>query len=318
MCPTKGRKKGRGKAGRVGGNKKSVLGGVRGRRCVGGIARWPRNCSIRLSGIFDAIDWTSVENWNGIHCLRRIAREEYHLFHACSFSLFLTRLLFLLIYRGGRAWLSVAQPLKLRSRNNLEYKIDESVSFLFFSFEIANSWGSRIEIARKNCNKRKDSELVGEKIATTSRAHGIYIYVCSYRAFICHGIGRFHTRCAILFSPIVRLRIGVNPLLPLFFSTDVLLQKIVELEWRERESVSPLWMYTYSRSLCLNSSLGKPDNAGEKCFPCGLMLVDPRCLAAWMGGSHLEERDLEAPFKGIAGRWWSVGQAKFHLFSLPV
>lgn len=87
---------------------------------------------------------------------------------------------------------------------------------------------------------------------------------------------------------------------------------------RERESVSPLWMYTYSRSLCLNSSLGKPDNAGEKCFPCGLMLVDPRCLAAWMGGSHLEERDLEAPFKGIAGRWWSVGQAKFHLFSLPV
>lgn len=62
MCPTKGRKKGRGKAGRVEGNKKSVLERVRERRCVGGIARWPRNCSIRLSGIFDAIDWTSVEN----------------------------------------------------------------------------------------------------------------------------------------------------------------------------------------------------------------------------------------------------------------
>lgn len=268
MCPTKGRKKGRGKAGRVGGNKKSVLGGVRGRRCVGGIARWPRNCSIRLSGIFDAIDWTSVENWNGIHCLRRIAREEYHLFHACSFSLFLTRLLFLLIYRGGRAWLSVAQPLKLRSRNNLEYKIDESVSFLFFSFEIANSWGSRIEIARKNCNKRKDSELVGEKIATTSRAHGIYIYVCSYRAFICHGIGRFHTRCAILFSPIVRLRIGVNPLLPLFFSTDVLLQKIVELEWRERERAFRPCECTRIVDRCVwTVRLENPITPGKNVFP---------------------------------------------------
>lgn len=127
---------------------------------------------------------------------------------------------------------SVLRLLELR--NNLEFKINESVSFSFLSFFLSFFLDckflgfTRIEITGKNCNKRKDSELVAEKIATTSR-------VRSYRAFICHEIGHFHARCAILFSPIVRLRIGVNPLPSPFFPTDVLLQKIVELE-----SVSPL------------------------------------------------------------------------------
>ena len=51
-------------------------------------------------------------------------------------------------------------------------------------------------------------------------------------------------------------------------------------------------------SVCLNSSLGKPDNAGEKCFPCGLMLVDPLFLPTFSSrhlAAYLEKRDLGAP-----------------------
>lgn len=71
-----------------------------------------------------------------------------------------------------------------------------------------------------------------EKIATTSYAYAIYIRI---EAFIRHGIGHFHTHCLLFcFLPLC-LRIGVNPFFFFFFfPTDVLLQKIVELEWRER------------------------------------------------------------------------------------
>lgn len=75
---------------------------------------------------------------------------------------------------------------------------------------------------------------MAEKIATTSYAYAIYVRI---EAFIRHGIGHFHTHCLLFcFLPLC-LRIGVNPLpppLPFFSPTDVLLQKIVELEWRER------------------------------------------------------------------------------------
>lgn len=141
---------------------------------------------------------------------------------------------------------------------------------------------------------------MAEKIATTSYAYAI-VYV-RIEAFIRHGIGHFHTHCLLFcFLPLC-LRIGVNPLPPPPFFFPHRCSSPKDRRTRVERAFRPR-MYTYSRSLCLNSSLGKPDNAGEKCFPCGLMLVDPRCLAAWMGGSHLEERDLEAPFKGIAGRW---------------
>lgn len=54
MWPTKGRKnEERGEWERV----ERVLGEQEGDEGI-----TPRNCSIRLSGIFDAIDWTSVEN----------------------------------------------------------------------------------------------------------------------------------------------------------------------------------------------------------------------------------------------------------------
>lgn len=129
-----------------------------------------------------------------------------------------------LIYRGSMIveverhcpfydFLSYEIILNLRSTNPFLFPFFPSsfLSFFLSFFLDCKFLGfTRIEITGKNCNKRKDSELVAEKIATTSR-------VRSYRAFICHEIGHFHARCAILFSPIVRLRIGVNPLPSPFF-----------------------------------------------------------------------------------------------------